>query len=100
MEHSAEEIKADLLAALAWIELLRCGPETHDSCAGEFARETWRRYWSGADGDIAYLPKRSGDWLRKQYGEGLTMRQQGEFLFIERPNGQAHRAATGELPMK
>ena len=26
------------------------------------------------------------DWLRKQYGEGLTMRQQGEFLFIEKPN--------------
>lgn len=26
------------------------------------------------------------DWLRKQYGEGLTMRQHGEFLFIEMPN--------------
>jgi hypothetical protein len=29
------------------------------------------------------------DWLRKQYGEGLTMRQQGEFLFIEKPNAGA-----------
>jgi hypothetical protein len=28
------------------------------------------------------------DWLRKQYGEGLTMRQQGEFLFIEKPNAE------------
>ena len=31
------------------------------------------------------------DWLRTQYGDGLTMRQHGEFLFIERPRGSADR---------
>jgi len=29
-----------------------------------------------------------GDWLRKQYGEGLTMWQNGEFLFIMKPTEQ------------
>ena len=29
-----------------------------------------------------------GDWLRKQYGEGLTMRQEGEFLYITKPTEQ------------
>jgi hypothetical protein len=27
-------------------------------------------------------------WLRTQYGDGLTMRQQGEFLFITKPTQQ------------
>ena len=30
-----------------------------------------------------------GDWLRKQYGEGLTMWQQGDFMFIMKPTEQA-----------
>ena len=30
-----------------------------------------------------------GDWLHRQYGAGLTMRQQGEFLFIMKPQSQA-----------
>jgi hypothetical protein len=36
------------------------------------------------------------DWLRKQYGEGLTMRQQGEFLFIEKPNARPHAEAVAD----
>ena len=36
------------------------------------------------------------DWLRKQYGEGLTMRQQGEFLFIEKPNARNQGLAPQE----
>jgi hypothetical protein len=30
------------------------------------------------------------DCLRKQYGSGLTMRQQGDFLLVEKPNAEAH----------
>jgi hypothetical protein len=29
-----------------------------------------------------------GDWLRRQYGEGLIMQQQGEFLFVMKPTEQ------------
>jgi hypothetical protein len=33
-----------------------------------------------------------GDWLRRQYGEGLIMQQQGEFLFVMKPT-EASRPA-------
>jgi hypothetical protein len=30
-----------------------------------------------------------GGWLRTQYGDGLAMRQEGEFLYITKPTEEA-----------
>jgi hypothetical protein len=38
-----------------------------------------------------------GDWLRRQYGEGLTMWQQGEFLFIMKPTEQTRPSLAKEV---
>ena len=38
-----------------------------------------------------------GDWLRRQYGEGLTMWQQGEFMFIMKPTEQTRPSLAKEV---